>query len=166
MGNLTQKIKNHNILSGLFSIVMGLILILLRGRVLSLVITVIGIGFIASAFAFGVKRISGMMVLKIMIGICTIAFGNTFINLSMYILGIALIVFGIFRFISANTIFKQSRKARYALSLFMRPALTLVAGIFILFNPMESVESLFFICGILLAAGGLWDLSLGLKIRV
>lgn len=161
-----KQFKVYYISSGLFSIIAGLMLALLRGSVLSLLITVVGLGFIVSGLAFGVKHITKFSLMKIIIGVCTIIFGNTFINLSMYILGIAIIILGVFQFASANSSFKQHGKRRYMISSFIRPVLTLAAGIYILFNPMGSIESIFLICGILLIAGGVWDLSLGLKWRV
>lgn len=160
-----KKYKFYQISSGLFSIIAGLMLTLLRGSVLSLIIAVVGIGFIASGLAFGVKHITKFSIVKIIIGICTIAFGYTFINLSMYILGIALIVLGVFQFSSASATCKKLSTARYKISSFIRPVLTLAAGVCILFNPMGSIESLFFVCGILLMAGGVWDLYLGVKWR-
>lgn len=155
-----KKFKFYLISSGLFSIVTGIMLALLRGSILNLVITVVGIGFIVSGLAFGVKHITKSSLLKIIIGISTIAFGNTYINLSMYILGIALMVLGVFQFSSTN--FKQYGK----FTGFIRPILTLAAGICIFFNPMALIESLFLLCGILLIASGVWDLYLGLKWRL
>lgn len=157
-----KKFKFYLISSGLFSIVTGIMLALLRGSVLNLVITVVGIGFIVSGLAFGVKHITKSSLLKIIIGICTIAFGNTYINLSMYILGIALMILGVFQFASASSTFKQYGK----FTDFIRPVLTLAAGICIFFNPMALIESLFLVCGILLIASGVWDLYLGLKWRL
>lgn len=160
-----KKIKFYTISSGLFSIIMGVMIALLRGSILSLLITVVGIGFILSGLAFGLKNISKFSIVKVLIGICTIAFGNTFINLSMYILGISLIVLGIFQFSSAVGMCKKHSQNRYMLTSYIRPVLTLAAGVCITFNPMGSVETLFLICGILLIAGGAWDLYLGSKWR-
>ena len=156
-----KNFKSYQICTGLFSIITGLMLALLRGSVLNLIITVIGIGFIISPFAFGVKHITKFSLLKIIVGICTIAFGNTYINLSLYILGIALIVLGIFHFTSLRTV--HNKINRYTIISFIRPVLTLTAGVLIIFNPMTSIESLFLLCGILLTAGGAWDLYRGIK---
>ena len=159
-----KKIKFYQICSGLLSITIGLLLALLRGSILTTVITVLGIGFIISGLAFGVKHITKFSILKIIIGICALFFGNTYINLSMYLLGIALIILGIFQFGNIKTTVKTFRL--YTVLLFLRPITTLVAGAFILFNPMNSVESLFMICGILLIIGGVWDLYRGLKFAI
>lgn len=156
-----KNFKFYKISSGLFTIIAGLMLALLRGSILNLLLTVVGIGFIVSGLAFGVKHITKFSLLKIIIGICTIAFGNTFINLSMYILGIALIILGVFRFFSTKANFGKIR--RYMISSFVPAVLPLIAGICILFNPMGSIESLFYVCGILLIVGGAWDLFLGVK---
>ncbi len=158
-----KKIGFYQISSGLFSIITGLMLAFLRGNILNMVITVIGIGFIVSGLAFGIKHITKFSLLKIIMGICTVVFGNTFINLSMYIMGIALIVLGITQFVSANSYSKGRMGFRYMTLVFIRPVLTLVAGVFIFFNPLGSIEALFLVCGILMTAGGAWDLYRGIK---
>jgi len=83
----------------------------------------------------------------------------------MYILGIALIILGIFRFISSRELFKNVPRKRHVIPVFIRPILTLAAGICIFLNPTGSIEALFSICGILLIAGGIWDMYTGAKIR-
>lgn len=158
-----KKVKFRVIISGLFSIVTGVMLALLRGSVLSLILTVIGVGFIVTSLPNKIiylKNINKFHIIRIVIGICMIIFANTFINLSMYMLGIALIIYGIFDFISCRSITKRFS------SLYIRPVLTLVAGICITFNPMGSMETLFLVCGILLIAGGVCDLYRGITLRV
>ena len=156
-----KKVKIILASSGLFSVVLGLMLVFLRGSVLSLVITLIGIGFIVSGLSCGLKPMRTIPLVKIIIGICAIAFGNTFIGLSMYILGITLTVLGISQLINVKNVFSRPN-----LAAFTRPALTLIAGVSIIFNPWGSMDTLFLVCGILLAVGGAWDLYRVLKINV
>lgn len=157
-----NNFKSRFIISGLFSIVTGLMLVLLRGGALGTLLTVVGIGFIASGL-LGVKRIGKMSIMRIIIGICTIVFGNTYINLSLYILGIAIIVFGVFKFKNYVSTYKRVRTFLRMLTTYIRPILIIAAGICVLFNPMGSIESLLVICGILLIVEGVSDLCLGIK---
>ena len=158
-----KKMNVTTIISGLISIIAGVALMLLRGSVLTPVITVLGIGFIVTGLLPGIKHLNKFSVVKIILGICLIIFGNTFINLSMYIIGIALIVLGAFRFSFIKSLFKRVGRLPY--SMFIPALLTAAAGVCILLNPTGSVETLFYVCGILLIAGGAYDLWLCVKVR-
>lgn len=160
-----KKLKFYMISSGLFSIVAGALLAILRGGVLSAVITIVGIGFIVSDIGFS-GRITKFSLLRIIIGVCTVVFGNTFINFSMYVLGIALIVLGIFRFTANGATGSKLRGFRYAFIMSFRPVSTVLAGVFILFNPFGSVDLLFTVCGILMIICGIWDLRSGITFKV
>lgn len=154
-------LKNQYALSGMFSIVMGLLLMTMKGQVVSIVLTILGLALLLSAFKVLRRCVTKTALLKAAAGVFLIVFGWTFINLSLYVLALALSALGIAQTVNLTRAIRrrglQVRSLRLAAIYFLKPVLTLVAGLCLLFNPSGSVDTLFVVTGLLLIISGFFD---------
>ena len=87
--------KTEKIISALLTIALGVLLITLRGKFISILMTVLGLGLIAFAVLDLCNRLVPPAVIKAVVGIVIILCGWTIIEAVLYILAAILLVAGI-----------------------------------------------------------------------
>ena len=87
--------KNEGIVSSIIYIALGLMLIIMKGSVISLAITILGVAVLISAIMDLVNKLTNIGIVKAVIGVCILAFGWMFIDLALYILAASIIVMGL-----------------------------------------------------------------------
>ena len=89
--------KNEGIVSSIIYIALGLMLIIMKGSVISLAITILGVAVLISAIMDLVNKLTNIGIVKAVIGVCILAFGWMFIDLALYILAASIIVMGLLK---------------------------------------------------------------------
>jgi hypothetical protein len=90
--------KNSKILTGILLSVIGLLLIILKGKLIRITATFIGVVFIINGIMTILNNVLTKGVITIVIGAAIILFGWLFITIALYIVGALLIVYGVLDF--------------------------------------------------------------------
>lgn len=144
---------DSRLLSGLFSAILGIMFIVLKGGVIGIALTVIGLLAIAMAVTDFVNNKTSLGVIKSIIGVSVIVVGWVLVDIALYIISGVLIVLGIYQIISAIKISELCGPSQRTL-LLIRPIVTFAAGICLFFNKNGVIDWLFIIVGALILAQG------------
>ena len=150
--------KKESSALALISILTGVILIILKGDVINILITVIGIGIIISAIMDFAKRLTHTAITKGILGLCVLVFGSLFINLALYILAAALIIMGFLRIESIHSISPVNLTFREKVAIYIKPTLIVVAGVCLLFNQGGVINQVFVVAGVVLIIEGFLEI--------
>ena len=146
--------KKEGIISALISIVLGLLLIILKGDVIGIAITVLGAAVIVMAVIDFVNRLINMGIIKAVAGVFIIVFGWLFINLALYILAAAIIAMGLLRMVNIHRFCPANLSLGHKLLLYIKPAVMIIAGACLLFNQGGTIAWVFIVTGVLLITEG------------
>ena len=87
--------KTEKIVSALLTIALGVLLIVLKGSVISILMTVLGVGLIAFGLVDLCNRLIPPAVVKIVVGAIVILCGWVIVEAVLYVLAAALLIVGI-----------------------------------------------------------------------
>ncbi len=138
---------------GILSVALGIMFITLKGGVIGIVLTLIGIAAIAMGISDFLNKQTTPAVIKCVIGILILVLGWVLIDIAIYIIAGAFIVFGIFQIISAIKLAERCAFTQKAM-LFVKPVVTFAAGLCLFFNKNGMIDWLFIIVGALILAQG------------
>ena len=146
--------RTEKIISAALTIALGILLIVLRGQIISILMTVLGISLIA----FGVldlwTKLIPPAVVKLVGGGVIILCGWVIVEAVLYVVAALLLVAGILLLYE-----KIKSKARchtlfYTLCEYAAPALCIVIGTLLLFNQGNTVNWVFVVSGIFTSVEG------------
>lgn len=157
-----------SVLRAVFSIVLGVVLVMWPGTALNYIIMLIGALFLISgliSFAYSYRnrvdtKSSGLLsfngIGSIILGLLLVCVPSAFAKVLMFVLGFILVVAAIGQMV----VLSSAKKFGYSSPVFsyLFPALILIAGIIILFDPFKSAESIFILFGITAIFYGVTDL--------
>lgn len=144
--------------SALVSIVLGLLLLILKGEVISIVLTIIGVVLLLAALAdFRSQRTNGAII-KAVIGVCVLAFGWAFVNLALYIVAAVIIIMGLMQISDIRKTSPVNLTLMEKVVIYAKPVLTVVAGAFLFLNQGGAINWVFIVTGLLLIAEGVLEL--------
>lgn len=150
--------KRDNIISSIFSIVLGFLLITLKSNVITIAITVIGVAVLLSALFDFVNKFTNIGIVKAVIGLCILVFGWMFINLALYILAASIIVMGLLQIANIHRFAPINLTMKESIMLYIKPIVTVLAGACLFFNQGGTISWIFVVTGILLIAEGVLEL--------
>ncbi len=145
--------KNSSLMTAVLSIALGILFVIKRGGVLGLAVSLVGLVLIIAAIFDLVKKDVTSAIVKGVLGVGVLVFGNLFIHLALYLIAIALLIMGLLQLVQSIR-----NKNRNAMAL-IAPGLTVLAGVCLLFQQGGSVDWIFIMVGIVLIIEGV--LSLG-----
>ncbi|MBR6760422.1 MAG: DUF308 domain-containing protein [Oscillospiraceae bacterium] len=145
--------KNSSLMTAVLTIALGIVFVIKRGGVLGLAVSLVGIVLIIAAIFDLVKKDTTAAIIKGVIGIGVLVFGNLFIHLALYLIAIMLLMMGLLQLVQAIR-----NKNRNTIA-WITPVLSVLAGICLLFQQGSSVDWIFVMVGIVLIIEGI--LSLG-----
>ena len=138
----------EKIISGLLTVVLGILLIVLKGEVISIIMTVLGVGLLLlGAVDLYNKRVPPAVV-KLVLGIVIIFFGWVFVKAVLYLVAAALLITGILM------LYEQIRHGDKCATLwqnvcrFATPIVFLLIGGLLLFNQGGTIAWIFILSGI------------------
>lgn len=148
--------NNRGLWKGIFSIILGLIMVAWPGLTTRTIILMMGIVLIL----IGAIQLIGFFrrrdqpearlpltpCISILVGICMLAMPQLFINMLMIVFGILLAIGGIDQLISLGT----ARRSGFPLPWFflIAPILVLIVGLYIMFSPAISASGFMMLFGI------------------
>ncbi len=145
-----KKIKNQNtFITAAAYIAIGILFMILRGGVISIAMTVLGVLLIVSAVSDFIKKEMPSAIVKAVVGIVVLVAGWAFVSLALYIMAAILLA------LSAVDLYRiLSRKGKKKWSRILEPAITLIIAVALLFNQGGAVDWMFVLAGVLFAFEG------------
>ena len=151
-----MKAINYTSLRIIFALLLGIILIARPSTAINYLVMTIGVLFLIpglisiSGYLFRRRQSSDTMFLIESIGSCFLGLAlilapDFFVGALMYILAVILILAGFFQ-IRGLTVIRQQIKI--PVGFYITPAIVLISGVVILFNPFAVLETTFVILGI------------------
>ena len=141
--------RKDSIIASVISIALGFMLIVMKGSVIRLAITCLGVYVLVSAalsFAGGLTNI-GILV-----------FGWVFVNLALYILAASIIVMGLLQIENIHRFAPGKLSLKDKVFIYAKPVVTVLAGACLLFNQGGTIAWVFVATGILLIIEGIIEL--------
>lgn len=155
--------RKEDIISAIISMLIGVMLVVMKGQVVSIAITVFAVIVMISAVIDLVNKLTNSAIAKAVIGVCLLIFGWVFVSVALYLLAAGIIIFGLLRIVNMHKILPEDLTHDQKLFAYIRPAITVLAGICLLFNQGGAVDWVFILTGILLVAEGVLDVADALK---
>lgn len=153
-----MKSKNTNLMIALMSILLGLLFIILKGNIISVALTIIGIVVIIMAIIDFCNKETVHGIIKAVLGVCILIFGWMFVDLALYIVAAVLLIQGLIEIVNAIRC-KNSIASVQKIIYFIKPVICIVAGLCLLFNQGATIDWIFILVGVLLAVNGVLSLT-------
>ena len=150
--------KKENVILGLIYIVVGVLMIIMKGGVINAAITVVGVAVIISAIFDFSNRMTNTGIVKAVIGVCVLVFGWLLVNIAFYILAACIIIMGLFQIVNINRYGPVNLTGGQKFLTYIRPVLTVIAGACLLFNQAGTINWIFVVTGVLLIVEGFLEL--------
>ena len=141
--------QKENVASALGSILLGILLIVMKGKIITAAITLLAVFVIVGAIMDFVKSVAG---------ICILVFGWVFASLAFYILAAGIIIMGLLQISSIKKTMPVNLTAGERFQEYFRPGLMVVAGACLLFNQSGTIAWAFIATGVLLVINGIMTL--------
>lgn len=155
--------RKEDIISAIISMLIGVMLVMMKGQVVSIAITVFAVIVMISAVIDLVNKLTNSAIAKAVIGVCLLIFGWVFVSVALYLLAAGIIIFGLLRIVNMHKILPEGMTREQKLFAYIRPGITVLAGICLLFNQGGAVNWVFILTGVLLVAEGILDVADALK---
>ncbi len=145
---------NWKRMKGLLTMGVGLLLCLLKGEVISIVLSLIGIFVLISAFFDWKNQRTNAGIVKLVVGICILLFGWLFVNLALFLLAAVIIIIGLKKIMQVKEQSPVNLSTRDKVVVYAKPVLTVLAGAILLLNQGGVIDWIFMVVGILLIVEG------------
>lgn len=144
----------ENGIKGIAAVVLGLLLLLLKGEVISIVLTIVGILVLVSAFSAWRGQRSNEAIGKAVVGVCILAFGWLFVNLALYIVAAVIVAVGLKKIVDTKNSSPVNLSLQEKVMIYAKPALIVLAGLVLFFNQGGVIDWVFIVVGVLLIVEG------------
>lgn len=149
--------KTEKILCALFTIALGVLLIVLKGDLISIIMTVFGIGLLALGILDLFRKQFPPAVVKGVGGIVVVLCGWVIVSAVLYIVAGILLIAGILLLYEKIKRGNSCDGILQILCEYVAPALCIVIGILFLFNKGNTVNWVFIVGGIFtVSVGGIF----------
>ncbi|MGN0165434.1 MAG: DUF308 domain-containing protein [Lachnospiraceae bacterium] len=155
--------KKESILSALVSVILGIMLITMKGKIISIAITVLGVGLLLSAALDFFNKATTSGIIKAVAGVCVLVFGWMFINLALYILAAALLLIGLLQIAGIRNYTPINLSFSEKFIVYCKPAATVIAGACLLLNQGGTIAWVFIATGVLLIIEGVLEIANALR---
>ena len=146
--------QKENVASALGSILLGILLIVMKGKIITAAITLLAVFVIVGAIMDFVAGLVNYGIVKLVAGICILVFGWVFASLAFYILAAGIILMGLLQISSI----KKTMPVNLTVGERFQPGLMVVAGACLLFNQSGTIAWAFIATGVLLVINGIMTL--------
>lgn len=139
--------KTEKIIAALLTIALGVLLIALRGTLVSILMTVLGAGLIAFGVMDLFDRLVPPAVIKIVVGLVVILCGWVIVEAVLYVVAALLLIAGILLLYEKIKRKPCCSSIVQTLCEYAAPAISLVIGTLLLFNQGNTVNWVFILSG-------------------
>lgn len=153
-----MKLTNKSI-TAIAAIVVGLMFLVMKGEVISLAMTALGIAIVVMGILDLVKNKSKGGLAKIIAGALVIAFGWLFVNIALYVIAALMIVYCLGNLLTTLKTDGYPMSTVQTLRTYAKPVIGLVAGVCLFFNQGGTVSWVFVLTGIIFVVEGILMLS-------
>lgn len=150
--------QKENVASALGSILLGILLIVMKGKIITAAITLLAVFVIVGAIMDFVAGLVNYGIVKSVAGICILVFGWVFASLAFYILAAGIIIMGLLQISSIKKTMPVNLTAGERFQEYFRPGLMVAAGVCLLFNQSGTIAWVFIVTGVLLVVNGVMAL--------
>ena len=140
--------KSEKIITAALTIALGVLLIVLKGEIVSILMTVLGLGLIVLGILDLFERQIPPAVVKAVIGIVIIVCGWVIVKAVLYLLSALLLIAGILLLYERIKTRGVCSTVFQAICRFAAPALCILIGILLLFNQGNTVAWVFVLSGV------------------
>lgn len=148
--------KSQRLITALVTIAFGVLLIVLRGDLISILMTVVGLGLIAFGIMDLIDSRIPPAVVKLVSGVVVIVCGWVIVEAVLYLVAGALLIAGILLLYEKIKTHSRCATFFYTLCEYAVPAICIVLGVLLMFNQGNTVEWVFILGGIFtIIEGGL-----------
>lgn len=144
---------DQRLIPGVASVALGILFITLKGGVIGIVLTVIGLLAVAMGVSDIINKKNAAASVKIVIGVLVLVLGWVFVDIALYVVAGVLIAFGVSQIVSAIKLSELCNATQRSLML-VKPIITLAAGLCLFFNKSGMIDWIFIIVGALVLAQG------------
>ena len=149
--------KSEKIIAALATIAIGILVIILRGGLIKIVTSVLGVGLIVYGILDLIHHKVPPAIVKLVAGVIVLVCGLAVVEIVLYLIAAFLLIVGILSFYDKYKEKRGCKNWKEALYVYTMPALCLIMGILLLFNQGATVDWIFVVCGILsVIEGGMW----------
>lgn len=150
-------LKEHYV-TGAAAVVVGLLLLLLKGKVISLILTIAGVLLLIWAFVDWRNKLTNYAIGKAVAGVCVLTFGWLFVNLALYIVAAVIIAVGLKQIVAIKNTSPVNLSMQEKVIIYAKPVLTVLAGIILFLNQGGVIDWVFIVVGIMLIVEGVLDM--------
>ena len=148
--------KTEKIVSGLLTIALGVLLIVLKGSVVSILMTVLGVGLISFGIVDLCYQLIPPAVVKLVVGAIIILCGWVIVEAVLYVLAAALIILGVLILYEKIKCKAVCPTLWQTICDYAVPIVFILMGILLLFNKGSTVAWVFVFSGVFtIIEGGL-----------
>lgn len=153
-----MKLTNKSI-TAIAAIIVGLLFVIMKGEVISLAMTALGVAIIVMGILDIVKNKNNGGIAKIVIGALVVVFGWLFVNIALYVIAVLMIVYCLGNLLSSLKTDGYPMSTVQMIRTYAKPIIGLVAGVCLLFNQGGTVAWVFVLTGIIFVIEGILMLS-------
>jgi len=146
--------RSEMIVSALLTMALGVLLIVLRARFISIVLTVAGVCLIALGVVDLFYKRVPPSVIKIVSGVLIIVCGWMVVSAVLYVIAAVLLVCGILLLYDKIRSCVRGVNLFYTICEYAAPCVAIIIGFLLLFNQSRMINVIFIISGILTAIEG------------
>lgn len=137
-----------NLITTILTIVIGVLFVALKGGVIGIAMTVLGVGLIVWAVLDIIDKNNTSGIIKLVAGIVVIVFGWTLASIVLYVMAALLLVYAIYQLYELVT-----NKVKDVVK-FIEPGVMALIAILLLFNQGGTIAWVFIVAGIFLIVEG------------
>ena len=153
-----MKISNKMI-TAIAAIVVGIMFIAMKGEVISLALTVLGVAMIVMGILDITKSDTKSGAVKIIAGVVAIIFGWAFVSVALYIIAALMILYCLGNLVTSLKTDGYPMSAVQTIRTYAKPVVGLIAGICLFFNQGGTVAWVFVLTGLIFIIEGVLMLS-------
>lgn len=157
--------KQNELISALFTFLIGILFIILKSNVVSIAITVLGAALLVSAVFSLLNRRLAVCVIKAVIGVLIITCGWVFISAALYVMAAALLIYGILMLLATVKTNISGITVLSKVLLFLKPIIYIIVAICLMFKQSGTVDWIFVLCGIFLILEGVLTVAEQLRLK-
>lgn len=150
-------------LNAIVNIALGIMFIIFRGSVISIAITLLGIVAILLGVIDFVNKQTTFGIIKCICGVAVLVFGWIFLYIACVILGFVLIAMGAMRIVDTYHLMPVNATVTEKIMSYLKPSVSIVAGLCLIFNFGGVVDWLLIVAGALLIVDGILGFTMNAK---
>ena len=150
--------QSGNVASAIGSIILGIMLITMRGKIISAAITILALIVIVTAIIDFSRGLTNSGIAKMVAGVCILVFGWIFASLAFYILAAGIILMGLLQISTISKTLPVNLTSGEKFAEYFKPGVMVVAGACLLFNQSGTIAWVFIVTGALLIVNGIMTL--------